>query len=135
MDQGLQPPQPICHLSVGQRLFWYVAVWLFTVLAFQIFLTPEGLTETNLSEMEQRIRWPLYTPIMVVIGFAEAFTWPTDFTAVAFVGAFACLVAHAITMLTRVHFRPFVLMLCIQTVLLAIAVIYFIRFSQLPGGP
>ena len=121
-------------LSARQRLFWYIAVWVLAALAFQLFLRPEGLTETNLPEVQQRLSWPFYTPFMVTIGLAEVFTWPQTFNTVALLGSAVCLLVHAVITFTRVYARSFLVMICIQVVLLGIAVFYFVRFSQLPSG-
>src|SRR6187401_283957 len=94
---------PECCVRLRHRLLIYFAVWLLAALAFQIFLQPLGLTETDLTPIEERIRWPLYTPIMAVFGLAEAATWPRSPQALAGISALAAFVLHAVVALTRVR--------------------------------
>lgn len=122
------------RVSIARRVLYYGAVWLFAVIAFQVLLKPDGLTESNLGELQQRVRWPLYAPIMATLGLAKAFTWPRDATGGTVFAAAVCFAVHAILTITQSHRRAFVLMICIQAALLVVAVIYFIRFSRLPAG-
>ncbi len=125
---------PEHSVSFSRRLLIYFAVWLLAALAFQFFLQPIGLTETALTPIQQRIRWPIYTPLMIVAGLAHAVTW-SDFPQ-AWVGfaVAALLVLHAILALTRARRSSFVVLISTQALLLTFAVIYFVRLSELPSG-
>ena len=137
-EAAMNTPQtdagPEQRVSFSRRLLIYFAVWLLAALAFQFFLHPMGLTETALTPIQQRISWPVYTPLMIVVGLAHAVTWP-DFPQ-AWVGfaAAAFLVFHAILALTRARRSSFVALTSAQALLLTVAVIYFVRQSQLPSG-
>lgn len=123
------------HVRFRRRLFIYIALWLLAALAFQVFLRPLGLTETDLTPIQQRIRWPLYTPLMAVIGLAQAGTWPANPQAIAGIAAAAVFVLHAVSMLTRARPRSLIALAAAHALLLALAVIYYVRWSQLPSGP
>jgi hypothetical protein len=119
-------------IRFSARLLAYCGVWLLVALAFQFVLPPDGLTETDLSPIQQRIRWPLYTPIMAAVGLAQAATWPDFPGSLAVTIATAVFVVHAVAALTRSSRPAFVGLIFAQAVLLGIAVIYFIRHTQLP---
>jgi hypothetical protein len=125
---------PDRRVSFSRRLRIYFAVWLLTALAFQVFLQPEGLTVTDLTPIQQRIRWPFYTPVMAVVGLAQAFTWPAFPQASAGFAAAGGLVLHAMFALTRARRSSFIALTSAQALLLTVAVIYFVRQSQLPRG-
>ena len=125
---------PAQRVSLRKRLLIYLAVWALSALAFQVFLQPMGLTETDLTPTEQRIRWPLYTPLMALVGLAQSFTWPASPGAFAGLGAFACFAVHAVVALSRTRCGSLAGLFCIQTLLLAVAVIYYVRHSHLPTG-
>jgi uncharacterized membrane protein len=122
------------RVSLRKRLLIYLAVWALSGLAFQVFLQPMGLTETHLTPTEQRVRWPIYTPLMALVGLAQSFTWPASPGTSAGFAAFACFAVHAVVALTRTRWSSVAGLFCIQTLLLAVAVIYFVRHSQLPTG-
>ena len=123
------------HVRFRHRLFIHIALWLLAALAFQVFLRPLGLTETDLTPIQQRIRWPLYTPLMAVIGLAQAGTWPANPPALAGMAAAAVFVLHAILMLTRARPRSLIALAVAHALLLALAIIYYVRWPQLPSGP
>lgn len=87
---------PQRRVRFRSRLLIYFALWLLAALAFQIFLQPQGLTETHLTPIQQRISWPLYTPFMSVVGLAQAVTWPDFPKALAVFVAAVCFALHAI---------------------------------------
>ena len=116
------------------RLLIYFTGWLLAALAIQIFLEPEGLTVTHLTPIEQRISWPFYTPFMAVVGLAQAVTWPDFPQATAGLAAATCFVLHAIIALACGRRSSFIALTAAQALLLTIAVIYFVRQSQLPSG-
>jgi hypothetical protein len=120
------------RVRVGTRLLIYIAMWLLAALAFQLVLQPDGLTETDLSPIQQRVRWPLYTPIMAAVGLAQAFTWPDFPGSTAFWVAVACFAVHAAVALTRSHYIAFIALSLAQAFLFVIAVIFFFRHTQLP---
>lgn len=120
-------------LSFTQRIAVYLGLWLLAVIAFEIWLTPEGMTETHLTEAQQRIQWPLYTPLMVVVGIVEPFSPSGDLTSNGGWIAVVFLV-HAVVMLTSKRLPVFAGLACVQLALLAIGVVNFIRLSQLPSG-
>jgi len=128
-------PTPQHRVGFRHRMLIYFAVWLLAVLAIQVFLRPMGLTETALTPIQQRIRWPLYTPFMAVIGLAQAVTWPASPQALAGIAAVTIFALHALLMLTRTRRYSFVVLAVVQVLLLAVAVIYYVRWSELPTGP
>lgn len=121
------------RVSFSRRLLIYGAVWLLAALAFQVFLQPEGLTETSLAPMQQRIRWPLYTPLMAMVGLSYAVSWPDSPREDVGLAAGAGLVLHGILALACARRSRFIAFTLAQTLLLTVAVIYFIRQTQLPG--
>jgi len=123
------------RVRFSRRLLTYFAVWFLAVLAFGVFLQPEGLTETDLTPFQQRIRLPLYTPLMAVAGLAQSVTWPTFPSSSALDAAAACFVLHAIVALTRSRRSSLIAFTCAQALLLTVAVVYYVRQSQLPTGP
>jgi len=122
------------YISPVQRLVWYGALWVLAAIAIQVFLKPEGLTETNLSEIQQRIRWPFYTPLMVAMGLAAAFARSAVYNGWAISTALSCFVIHGFITLTRTSARSFALMILIHAALLGVAVICFLRFARMPTG-
>jgi len=125
---------PEQRVRLGTRFLVYFSVWLFAALAFQIFLRPEGPTESDLSPIQQRLLWPLYAPLMVVVGLVHAVTGSSRFPDWAPWAVVAGFVVHFIIALTRVRRSSFVAFISIQVLFLAIAVIYFVRQSYLPTG-
>ena len=116
------------------RALAYFALWFLAAISFEIYLRPEGVTETDLSETQQRWIWLPYTPIFIAVGLAYA-TWPSDPNALLILLAFMGLAAHAILALILVHRRSsFIALICVQVLLLTVGVIYFLRFSRLPSG-
>lgn len=76
----------------------------------------------------------MYAPIMAVAGLAQAATWPASAgtsNAVAAVTAFAI---HAALMLRCDGRRHLLMLTTAQALLLAIAVTYYVRWSELPTG-
>ena len=134
MSQSQFDAAPEHRVRFSRRLLIYAAVWLLAVLAFELFLQPEGLTETDLSPIQQRIRLPLYSPLMAVVGLAQSVTWPTFPSSSALDVSAACFVVHAIAALTRSRRGSVIALTCAQTLLLTVAVIYYVRQSQLPTG-
>lgn len=122
------------RLPARSRALIVCIVWLSTALAFQVFVKPEAVTVTDLSEIQQRIQWLFLTPMMAAAGLAEALAWPSEFTVGGLLVSLVCLSALSINTLIVSSRRAFVVMICINAVVLAIAVIYFIRFSRLPSA-
>lgn len=118
-----------------RRLVIYLAIWFVTALAFEIFLQPEGLTETDLTPFQQRIRMPIYVPLMTVVGLAQSVTWPTFPGTSALDVAAACLALHAVVALSLAHRGSFLALATVQALLLTVAIVYFVRQSHLPSGP
>ncbi len=116
------------------RLAVYFGVWLLALLALQIFLQPEGATESSFTATQQRLLWLPYTPLMVVVGLAQAATWPGSFPNWAPWMVVGVLVGHALVALTRVRRSSFVVLIGVQVVLFGVAVFYFVRQAQLPTG-
>lgn len=121
------------HISFARRFLYYGITWLLAVIAFQIFLRPEGPTETDVSAFEQRLWLPFYTPVIVFIGFTRAVAGISHSGAWSIVISLVCLIGVGITTLTQSRCRPFMLMVGIHSVLLVIGVLYAIRVSRLPG--
>ena len=122
------------HITVRWRLSGYGAVWLLAALAIQLFLKPEGLTETNLYEAQQRALWLLYTPVMASIGLADVLERVSRLADWAPLIIVICFVLHALVTLTRSRARSFAIMLLIQIVFLSLAITNFIQLSRLPAG-
>ena len=127
-------PSSFCD-RFSKRLLMYLTVWVIGSLAFQAFLRPDGLTETDLSEAQQRLRWPLYTPIMVVFGLAQSATWPAFPGSMAMAVAVIVLLLLAVVVLACARPRAFAALLGVHSLTLAVAVVYFVRYSRLPSGP
>jgi cbb3-type cytochrome oxidase subunit 1 len=122
------------YVWFGRRLLIYLSVWFLAVLVCEVFLRPEGFSETSLTPFQQRIRWPLYAPLMAVVGLAQSVTWPTFPGALAITVAAVCLILQAIVSLTRSRSRSLVALTCVQALLLTVAVVYLVRLSKLPTG-
>lgn len=116
------------------RVLVYFSVWPLAVLAIQIFLPPEGPSETDLTAIQQRLLWPLYTLLMVVVGLARAATWPGRFPDWVGWAVVTGLAFHFIVAATRSRRSSFVAVTCFQVLVLAVGVIYFVRQSFLPTG-
>ena len=114
-------------------LLVYVAIWIFSIIALQIFLKIEGSTETHLSPTQQRISWVFQSPLMIVMGITRALTWPGEPTVPDLFIAVG-LVVHAIMMLACARRSSFIALTCVQAVLLTVGAIYFVRLSRLPSG-
>lgn len=138
IESAMSVPQPRAvpkdRIRFGRRLLVYLAVWLLAAFAFQVFLKPEGLTETDLSSLQQRISRLLHTPVMAVLGLAQSVTWPGIPGATGGFAAAACFVSQAILTLTRARRRPFIALMLVQALLLTVAVVHFVRQSRLPSG-
>ena len=124
-----------CGVRFRMRFLIYLAVWLLAAVAFEIFLRPEGLTETHLTPLQQRLLWPLYTPLLVFFGLAQAVSTPRDIPQSFFWVVVALLVAHAALTLSRNRPIVFAALIGVQALTLAVAVTCFIHFSRLPHGP
>jgi hypothetical protein len=116
----------------------YIAIWLLTAVAFEVFMQPDGMTETDLTSTQQRIRWPLYTPLMALLGLARAFTWPwhplyhspPDSALVpAFLASIGFLLALGCLTITRRHLWSLVTMLCFHAAILSVSVIFYLRMT------
>ncbi len=138
-EAAISPTQkqvaPEYRIRFRVRLAIYLCVWLLAVLAFEGFLRPEGLTETHLSPLQQRLQWPLYTPLMVFFGLGQALSTPSDTPQFYFWICLILFLAHAALSLTRTHLASFSILIGVQTATIAVAVSYFIHFSRLPTGP
>ena len=108
--------------------------WILAAVAFQIFLQPLGLTETSLTPLQQRMQWPLLTPIMVIVGLAQASTWPAAPHAFVGISVAVGIVFHAIAALTISRLKSFIVLMFVQMGFLTVAVICFVRWSQTPSG-
>lgn len=123
------------RITVRWRLLGYGAVWLLAALAIQLFLRPEGLTETNLNEAQQRALWLLYTPVMATIGLADALQRVSRLADWSPLVIAICFALHALVILTQSRPRFFAIMIFVQIVLLSLAIMSFIHLSRLPAGP
>jgi len=126
------PREPRVRLST--RLLVYFSSWLLVAVAFQPFLQPEGPTESALSPTQQRLLWPLYTPLMVVVGLVQVVTGPGHFPGWAPWVVVAGLAVHFIMAMTRARRLSFAAFTGIQILVLAVGVLYFVRQSHLPSG-
>jgi hypothetical protein len=120
------------HITVARRFAIYLLIWIVAAIAVQAWLQPDSLTETNLTPIQQRIRWPLLTPVFAVLGLAHAIggtrtAWP-------FITVVACFVTLAILALCCSRRAAFSALMFIHAVVLAIAIAYFVQFSRLPSG-
>lgn len=129
------------HFS--RRFAAYLAVWILAAVAFEVLLKPEGLTETDLTEFQQRLRWPLHTPLMVLLGIWQAIGWSiTSFGAVRGDFAAACvglagflwLLAVAALVLKRNRLPTFASMLVVHAVTVGIGVFFFLQLAREPSG-
>lgn len=127
-------PLHLRRIKVRWRLLGYAAVWLLAALAVQLFLRPEGLTETSLNEAQQRALWLLYTPVMATIGLSHALERVRNLADWVPVIIVICFVLHAIVTLIQSRTRSFAIMLLIQIVVLSLAITSFIDLSRLPAG-
>jgi hypothetical protein len=128
------PFDPGHRIRLRNRFLVYSAVWLLVTLAFQIFLQPEGPAESDFSPLQQRLLWPIYTPLMVVVGLIQAATGSTlfpDWVPWTIVAGFA---VHFLITLTRTRRFTFAAFICIQVLFMTVAVIYFVRQSYTPTG-
>jgi len=121
-------------IQLRTRVLVYFSVWLLAVLTIQIFLPPEGPSETDRPAIQQRFLWPLYTPLMVVVGLAQAATWPGRFPDWVGWTILSGLAVHFIVAATRSRRSSFVAVTCFQVLVLAVGVISFVRQSYLPTG-
>jgi hypothetical protein len=117
------------------RFLTYLGVWLLAALAFEVALQPEGLTETYLTPLQQRLQWPLYTPLMVFFGLSQALSTPRDVPQYLFWLFVAVFLFHALLVLRRVRLPVFAALIGLQALTLAVGVAYFVHFSRLPDGP
>src|SRR5215218_10227701 len=110
-------PVPQHQVRFSRRLAIYLSVWLLAALALEVFLRPEGLTETSASPLEQRLWLPIYTPLMVILGLAQAATWPRDhFAHWAVAAAFICFLVHGIFTLRAGKRAWFLVLACIHII-------------------
>jgi hypothetical protein len=126
---------PKNRIRFRTRLLGYLAVWLLAALAFEAFLRPQGFTETHLTPLQQRLQWPLATPLMVFFGLAQALTIPRDIPQSFFWLCVTVFLAHAIMVLRCTQFPMFATLMGLQALTLAVGVAYFVHFSRLPDGP
>ena len=139
MNKVAMSPSPLAAnpgqgIQLRTRVLVYFSVWLLAVLTIQIFLPPEGPSETDRTAIQQRLLWPLYTPLMVVVGLARAATWPSRFPDWLPWAVVTGLAFHFIVAATRSRRSSFVAVTCFQVLVLAVGVIYFVRQSFLPKG-
>jgi hypothetical protein len=116
------------------RVCVYFFIWLLAAIAFQIFLHPQGTTETDLTLLEQRLAWAISTPLMVVIGLSQAVMWPHQFTDGLFGVVVTGMLLHILVTFTSSRRLLFIGLTCIQILFLVTAVVYFFRYSNLPTG-
>jgi hypothetical protein len=140
-EAAMSLPQPDAisegPVRISTRLLIYLAVWLLAALALEVFLQPLGLTETDATPLEQRLWWPLYTPLMVFLGlamFLQVLPWPSGMAGGAALVALIYFAAQAYFALTPR--RPAVVLglSCLQALALSAGVLYWVRYSQLPTG-
>lgn len=117
-------------IHLHTRLLVYLAVWLLAALAIQVFLQPEGLTVTFLTPSQQRVEWLLFTPFMVYWGLEHHFSLP-QYSFWLFV---AIVIAHGIQTLRCTQFLAFAVLIGLQVVTVASAVVFFIQRWRLPVG-
>ena len=121
------------RISLKRRVHFYCAGWLCAAVALQIFLQPEGLTVTDQGPLQQRLLWLAFTPLMAIFGLAQALTGPVTPSLPMFLLAAACLLTHGFFMIRSADRGRFTVLGGAQIILLTIAVIYFVRQSQLAG--
>jgi hypothetical protein len=120
---------PRRSLHVETRLAIYLAVWILAVLAFELFLRVEGRTENFLSPAEQRLRWPLFTPVMVIFGVMHSVSSRGEMSQAFFWLVGALFLAHAILTLRCTRPNVFAVLIGLQAVTVAFGVAHFIHFS------
>ncbi len=116
------------------RLLVFIGLWLLAGVAFEVFLQPEGLTETAETETHQRLMWPLVAPLMVAIGLAEDTDWSAFPTGGAMLASVGCLGLQALCTLLCKNWRLLLVAGFVQTLLLASGVVGLIHLSGLPSG-
>lgn len=131
---GVIPEPSFARVRLTIRLAVYFSVWVLVAVAFQVFLQPEGPTESSFSPLQQRLIWPLYTPLMAVIGLAQAATWPKHWPDWAPWVVVIGLAIHGVVTLTRSRRSTFLIFTGVQVLVLTVAVVYFVRQSYLPTG-
>lgn len=122
------------HVSRARRVLWYFSTWLLAVVAIQIILKPQGVTETALSATQQRISWIFCSPVSILIGLAQAFTWPEEVAGWAVVTAAICILIIAVVALAQDRTRIFLVTMILQIIVIMVSVIYLKRLDSLPGG-
>ena len=132
MDKGAEPEN---NVRFSTRILIYFAVWMVAVLAFEIGLEPEGLTETTLTPLQQRLELLIYAPVMVLAGLAEAISAsaPDEFAQLFFWFFAGVFLVHAIGVLFAPS-RLFVYLIGLQLLALAAGVACFINFSRASQG-
>ena len=128
-------PTMRASIGIGARVAVYLAVWLLAVLAIEVFLIPDSPTESHLTPLEQRLIWPLYTPLMVLVGLEQAVAWAGgEFEMVRFAVIAVSLAAQGIIALAISRRDWFFACTLLQVALLSVGVVYFIHLSRLPSG-
>lgn len=122
------------QIGRAYRILWYFSTWLLAVVAIQLILKPQGVTETALSATQQRIRWFLWTPISIVVGLAQAITWPKELSAWAVVTSAICLLVIAVVALVQDRAKIFFVAMILQIIVIIVSVIYLKRLDSLPRG-
>ena len=125
--------------SIGARCIAFALLWSLAILAFEIFLMPEGLTETDLSAFQQRVSWPLYTPVMASLGLARALVSPwyksyhtlnSPFIFAGFLIAAGCFLVISISIFLCRNWRYLVLLVSLHGMALTFAVVYYMRIIK-----
>ena len=122
---------PESCVSFRTRFLAYFVVWFLAILALEVFLEPEGHAQTDLTVIQQRLRWPLQAPVAALIGLAHAFSWAGGVSGLL---AFVCIATLGIAALAYGRRASFVVLISLNALMLFIAIIYYIRWSRLPSG-
>ena len=122
-------------LTFGAKLLIYLGVWLLAVLTLELFLEPEARTQSELSPLEQRLIWPLWTPLMVLFGLGHAFSLPRSIPESFSLTVFAAFIVHAVLTLRAKRPFFFAALIGLQLIVLLGAMASFIHLSRLPDGP
>jgi len=113
------------------RVCAYFGAWLFLLIGLEIFITPEDLSRTSDSVITRHFLCIPETPLIVLIGLATLMTYPHGPTETAFVLSAGLLLLMGASILYFTQRRIALVLMGIHVILLATAVIYYVRFCHL----
>jgi len=108
------------------------------VVACQIFIPLDSPVESSTPPLEQRLWMMPGTPLMIVLGLAEACVWPRElWFAPGWYPLIVLLyyVLLAILILSCRRFYPFLALCGLQVASIAVSLVFFLRLGDFPGGP